>query len=106
MSIKQREHKVSITEGARPGQINLCGEFNFDTVTPVYTQLLPGVEKGQITCIDLSQITTSNTAGLGLLLSLMKAAKQRGYALTFTHLPRALVAIAAMTGVTHLLSTN
>lgn len=106
MSLKNSGNRILVTEGPRPGQINLCGEFNFDTVTPVYTQLLPGVEHGQITCIDLSHITTSNTAGLGLLLSLMKAAKQRGHVLTFMHLPRALVAIAAMTGVTHLLSTN
>jgi anti-anti-sigma factor len=97
-------NQVLVTDGACAGQINLCGEFDFDTVTPIYAQLLPQVQQGQITCINLSKITASNTAGLGLLLSLLKASKQRGHALTFEYMPQALVAIAAVTGVTHLLS--
>jgi len=95
-----------VSEGAHPGAVDLHGEFNFDTVSPLYAQLAPSVKLGQVKQINLSKVTTSNSAGLGLLLSLLKLAKQQGHALTFLALPQSLLAIAKVTGVAHLLPTE
>ena len=90
--------------GDKPMQIDLCGEFNFDTVPALYTELLPKIQRGLMTTVNLDKVTASNSAGLGLLLSLLSAARAKGHTLSLMNLPPAILAIAKVTGVSHLLT--
>lgn len=53
--------------------------------------------------IDLGAIRRADSAGLAVLIELLRFAKQQGLTLYFTHLPPQLESLAAVSGVADLL---
>lgn len=100
MVAMQNQIQIEYLPNAKqPTQINLCGTLNFDTVATVYEQVVPFIQRKLIDKIHLEGIHSSNSAGVALLLSLRKVAKQVGKPVAFVEVPQTLHQIAAVTGV-------
>lgn len=87
-----------------PGRYRLCTDLSFETVATVLRELRTVLRgsKGVIE-FDLAEVERSDSAGVALLLELLKMARQGGYRLRFTHVPRQLEVLAAVSGVDDLL---
>ena len=85
------------------GALKVDGPLDFSTVAALAAdgeRLFPS--QGRVE-IDLSGVTTANSAGLVLLLEWMEIARRRKLTLRFRHLPDPLVRLAALTYLTGLL---
>jgi phospholipid transport system transporter-binding protein len=70
-------------------------------------QASPSVFVGQAAItVDLSGVTSVDSAGLALLLEWLRRARSDGYAVAFTSLPDKLVAIAKLSGVDVMLAAG
>lgn len=82
---------------------SLSGELSFATVEDCLTRsrakLTSGAEE-----LDLSAITRTDSAGLALLLQLVREARVASRQLRFTHPPAQLRALATFFGVSELLN--
>jgi phospholipid transport system transporter-binding protein len=82
----------------------VSGELNFETVAVLWKQSLPLLVKYPHINIDLSQITSSNSAGLALLLEWLKYGKRENKVITFSGIPQQLQSLAAIAGVDLIIS--
>jgi phospholipid transport system transporter-binding protein len=85
-------------------RFGLNGELSFNTAAAVLRAAQTALrdEKGTVE-IDLTAIRRVDSAGVALLIELLRFAKQRGIALYFTHIPQQLESLAAVSGVDGLL---
>jgi phospholipid transport system transporter-binding protein len=100
---RSRNAHGSIVESG-PGRYRLCTDLSFGTVATVLRELRTVLRgsKGVVE-FDLAEVERSDSAGVALLLELLKMARQGGYRLHFTHVPRQLEVLAAVSGVDGLL---
>ena len=84
-------------------QIIVSGELNFVTVTDLWHQCLPLLQKEPVLHIDLSKVTTANSAALAFLLELQKAAATVKKSILFCSVPPTLLSLASVTGVDKIL---
>jgi len=85
------------------GQFSLAGDLSFETVPQLVdagAQLFQA--DGQV-CIDLAQVGRSDSAGLALLVSWLRLARQQGKRLSFRQVPPQLLGLARVSGVEHIL---
>ena len=80
----------------------LTGKLDFKTVTAVLSQFHSLKLADQVE-IDLSGIDRSNSAGLTLLLELLADAKKQNRQVRFTGISEAMIDLAEMSNVKHLL---
>lgn len=92
------------------GRWRLEGALDFSTVThllavgdDLFRQLGGALPSERRLEIDLSAVTSANSAGLALLLEWMEMAGARDVQLTYRHLPDALNRIAAFSNLQGLL---
>ncbi len=83
-----------------PHTWQFSGELSFATVPTLLAQLksVPNLP----TVIDLQNVTRTDSAGLALLIEFRKQAREKP--VIFRHLPDQLLSLAAVCGVTELLS--
>ncbi|MDH5324521.1 MAG: STAS domain-containing protein [Gammaproteobacteria bacterium] len=85
----------------------LQGVLSFDSAAALARQ---GNElfksAGATVSVDLSGVDRSDSAGLALLLEWMRAARKRNQTLVFSHVPRQIQDIAAVSGVKSLLNAE
>ena len=87
-----------------PGRFRVCTDLSFDTVTSVLRELrtlLRGNKKAVE--FDLAGVQRADSAGVALLIELMRMGREGQYELRFTHVPRQLEVLAAVAGVDGLL---
>ena len=80
----------------------LIGKLDFQTVTATLGQFHAMTLDNQVE-VDLSQIERSNSAGLTLLLELLSDAKKQNRTVRFTGISEAMMDLAEMSNVKHLL---
>jgi phospholipid transport system transporter-binding protein len=87
-----------------PGRYRVCTDLSFDTATSVLRELrsLLRGNKGAVE-FDLAEVQRADSAGVALLIELTRMARQGRYKLRFTHVPRQLEVLAAVSGVDGLL---
>ncbi|MEE9452000.1 MAG: STAS domain-containing protein [Gammaproteobacteria bacterium] len=87
--------------------IAIKGELNFMTVRHVLKHLEQSILRlkavGQI---DLQAVTQVDSAGLALLIHLLRFAKYQHKTINFENIPQRLHAISTISGVDRLLFTN
>lgn len=85
-------------------RFSLQGELSFNTAPAVLQAAQAALrhEQGGVE-IDLAAIRRADSAGLALLIELLRFAKQRRLAVQFTHMPPQLESLAAVSGVDALL---
>jgi len=84
-----------------PQQYQLSGTVDFSTVPALARQASSLLKQQSASAIevDCSTITSSNSAGLALMLELVKDAKAHNVELKFKNLPDTLMTIAKAYGV-------
>ena len=87
------------------GRIELSGELGFNNVTELELQgrqLVDRAASSPVT-VDLAGVTAVSSAGLALLISWLRYARQQGAALSFVSVPENLLGLARVSGLDHLL---
>ncbi|MFO1417702.1 MAG: STAS domain-containing protein [Methylotetracoccus sp.] len=86
------------------GRFRLQGELRFDNAAAALRAALPMLRQAQgRVVIDLADVSRADSAGVALLIELVRAAVKRGIALRFANLPQQVEALAAVAGITTLL---
>ena len=84
--------------------IVLSGELNMQTVPVLLAQMPELLDKASTElCVDLKDISRSDSAGLALLVEWMQLARQEQCTLKFVHLPRQMLDIARVSGLDSIL---
>lgn len=87
-----------------PAVIPLQGELTFDTVAQLWEGRDALLAQGTNLTLDLQAVTRADSAGLALLIGLLRKAQQDGKSLKFSNVPAKLMAIAGVSGVAQLLT--
>ncbi|MFO0334954.1 MAG: lipid asymmetry maintenance protein MlaB [Pseudomonadota bacterium] len=85
------------------GHFRLDGHFGFDTASAILARGNAEFARHPHVELDLSGVTTADSAGLAVLLAWLERARCRGGTMRFTGLPRQIGAIAAISDVAPLL---
>ncbi len=85
------------------GRLTISGEFGFATASSLLTQGAKLVNQGQDLTIDLSGVTSSDSAGLALMLEWMDQFRAAGQQLHFLNVPESLLEIARVSNLADLL---
>ena len=83
--------------------ITLTGVINFSNVTTIYNESVSQLEKYTVWNFDFSNVKSSNSAALALMVEWLKLAKKSNKSIQFTHLPLDLLSIARASGMEKLL---
>jgi phospholipid transport system transporter-binding protein len=81
------------------GYLEISGPLNFINVTELWDQAMLLLAKPAEINIDLGKVSSSNSAGLALLLELVKYANKKNKPIRFHRVPEQLVSIATAAGV-------
>lgn len=78
---------------------HLSGELNFTTAKKLLTELASNITESKELTIDLSKVTDTDSAGLALLIELLRL----NPAITFCNIPARILALSVVGGVENLL---
>lgn len=85
---------------------HLQGDLSFQTVTALLSEINKLHTKTPLRALDLQAIRRTDTAGLALLIELLRMTRQDAAPLYFYNLPAQLLRLAEVSGVTALLSEH
>ncbi|TAK77510.1 MAG: STAS domain-containing protein [Gammaproteobacteria bacterium] len=85
-------------------QILVSGDIDFSNVMSVYEKSLPLLSAAAEPRIDFSQVTSSDSSGLALVIEWIKLAGQQQKRIHIIHLSDDLMSIAKAARVGHLIS--
>lgn len=87
------------------GTLLLTGALNITTVTSIHRESLGYFQNPVATprSIDLSGVTSADSAGLALLIEWIRLGKQQNCAIKFLNMPVQMLPLARLFGVDHLL---
>ena len=81
----------------------ISGDLGFCNVMHIYERSLSQVQRCHELNFDFAQVTSSNSAGLALIIEWLKCAKQHNKPINFTNLSPDLLAIAKAAGIDNLI---
>lgn len=76
--------------------IFVSGQLNFEAILHIFNASLPLLSSSMSWQFDFSKVESVNSGGLILLLKWIKLAQTSGKAISFAHVPAALISIAAV----------
>lgn len=79
-------------------RVLISGDLNFSTVVDLWAQLDKIVWTSTMH-FDLSKVTQTNSAGLALLMGLLRIAQSKETKITFLNVPDSLFQLAELSGV-------
>ena len=84
----------------------LLGELNFFNVMSIYKKSLPQLHACLELAFDFSQLKSSDSSGLALILEWIKFASHCNKPIRFSHLSEDLMLIAQAAGIDKLIAAN
>lgn len=84
----------------------VAGHLNFSNVMSIYQKSLLELNKCSSFEFDFSQLKSSNSAGLALIIEWVKLAKQVNKPIRFFSLSQDLMSIAKVTGLSQLIEES
>jgi phospholipid transport system transporter-binding protein len=91
-------------EAVAPGRLAVRGELDFDTAPAALTRGLALLGSAAECEIDLSALSSGDSAGLAVLIEWLASARRRGAKLRYTGVPAQMRAIARISDLEDLLS--
>src|SRR5262245_5827557 len=88
------------------GRFRVSGVLDATTVGELLEQSEARFTDGKELEVDLSGVAEGDSSGLALLIEWLRAAKQRGQAIRFDHVPAQVSALARISEVEDLLAMN
>jgi phospholipid transport system transporter-binding protein len=96
----RQDASFEVLEGERS---RVVGSLHFSTVSALLTAGVAAIAGGRAAVIDLAGVTTSDSAGLALLIEWLSVAKAANHALRFENIPTQLQQLARLSEVEELL---
>ena len=93
----------SLTFEADTGLFRVGGQLTFSTVNDILGQAQALFEPINTLAIDLAEVTRSDSAGLALLITWMRDAKNSNKNIVFHNIPSQMLAMANASGLVELL---
>jgi phospholipid transport system transporter-binding protein len=91
-------------ESRAPGRLAVGGELDFDTAPAALTRGLALIGDSRDCEIDLSGVSSGDSAGLAVLVEWLASAQRRGAQLRYTGVPAQILAIARLSDLEDLLT--
>ena len=91
-------------DSAAPGRLAVRGELDFDTAPAALSRGLALLGDARDCVIDLSGLSSGDSAGLAVLIEWLASARRRGASLRYTGVPAQMRAIAKISELEDLLS--
>lgn len=82
-----------------PGRFVIDGNLTFSTIDKKFVKSLSLPKSAQRVIFDLKGVTTTDSAGLALIVEWIKFARNRNIQLSFENIPDQLLSIARLSGV-------
>ena len=82
----------------------ITGELNFATAVSLWNASQPLIKSHSDLHFDFSKVTTSNSAGLAVILEWIKYARRANKTIHFSHIPAQLHSIIAVADIENLIS--
>lgn len=79
--------------------INVSGVLNFETVPALMKQAEQMFKSQNTVNVDLTDVTDSNSAGLALLLEMVRVTKLQNKTINFKNLPKQICIVANAYGI-------
>jgi phospholipid transport system transporter-binding protein len=79
--------------------INVSGVLNFETVPALMKQAEQLFKNQDKVSVDLADVTDSNSAGLALLLEMVRTTKSQNKSINFKNLPEQIGIVASAYGI-------
>jgi len=95
-----------IATGDGDGLLKIRGPLDFTSVPRIASDIPALIAGRKQLTLDLSGVTTANSAGLALLLELKRLERNGGCSLQFQHLPKALANIIRISELTEMFASN
>ncbi len=92
-------------QAERAGVLSISGALTFDSVAARYLEA-KSLLSDETTTVDLRAVSSTDSAGLALLLEWQAVARQRGTRLKFVNAPHDLMRLAALSESTDLLGLS
>lgn len=89
-----------------PSRLSLSGRIDMDTAAAQLEQLKRQLNGSAVYELDLSAVSTADSAALALLLELLRLGQLRGQALRIRALPPPLASLARLYGLDALLDSH
>lgn len=86
-----------------PGTVSVSGVLNFGTATDALHALRVAFGNGDRHTLDLSAVTSCDSAGLACVLAALSEADQHGHRVAVRHVPPGMQTLAQVCGVEPLL---
>ena len=86
--------------------LQVTGDLNFATVVSLWAESLNIIQDLPVLTFDLTGVKTCNSAGLALLIEWIKYAKHHAKTISFTNIPKNLLAIIKLADVDHLVQAH
>ena|SRR3990167_1390269 len=83
----------------KQGKFFISGNLDFFNVNLIYEKSVNELQRSPQLVFDFSEVRSSNSAGLALIIEWFKYAKKNKKEISFIHLPRNLLAIAKTAGI-------
>ncbi|HHJ36650.1 MAG TPA: STAS domain-containing protein [Gammaproteobacteria bacterium] len=94
-----QQSQAEITQQSKQ-QYRVSGTVDFSTVPDLMRKMTEFFETSDADInIDLSEVTSSNSAALALLLEMVRQARSKNIELHFRHLPDTMLSIAKAYGI-------
>jgi phospholipid transport system transporter-binding protein len=97
------EQAILQLDASAPDRLVLAGALSFGNAATALARLRASLQERAATGLDLSGITTADSAGLAVLLALASDARTQRRSLQFQGVPNSLRALAQLCDVTGLL---
>lgn len=81
------------------GSVNVSGVLNFDTVPALMKQAEQLFKSQNEVSVDLAGVTDSNSAGLALLLEMLRTIKMQNKSINFKNMPEQISIVASAYGI-------
>jgi phospholipid transport system transporter-binding protein len=82
-----------------PETLAVSGELTFATAADALSAARAELDRGKQVQLDLAGVNQADSAGLAAVLALLAHARTRGRALSVSHVPAGLHALARVSGV-------
>ena len=91
-------------DAVAPGRLTVRGELDFDNAPAALSRGLALLGDTKDCVIDLSGLSSGDSAGLAVLIEWLASARRRGASLRYTDVPAQIRAIARISALEDLLS--
>jgi phospholipid transport system transporter-binding protein len=90
-------------EEAGPGRLRASGQLSFETAAQALRAGLAYIDHGRPWTMDLSGVTSGDSAGIAVMVEWLSVASAHGAELAFEAVPAQMLAIARISGLEDLI---